>query len=93
MAQTKALIAMSGGVDSSVAAYLMKAQGYTCDGATLRMWENGSDSNRFMGIGLQVCKTIVDAHGGVISAQNLPRGGAEFSFTIQKETKKDEYPG
>ena len=55
--------------------------------------ENGSDSNRFMGIGLQVCKTIVDAHGGVISAQNLPHGGAEFSFTIQKETKKDEYPG
>ena len=46
MAQTKALIAMSGGVDSSVAAYLMKAQGYICDGATLRMWENGSDSIR-----------------------------------------------
>lgn len=63
------------------------------DGTLQFAGENGSDSNRFMGIGLQVCKTIVDAHGGVISAQNLPHGGAEFSFTIQKETKKDEYPG
>ena len=32
MAQQRALIAMSGGVDSSVAAYLMQAQGYDCQG-------------------------------------------------------------
>ena len=31
----KALIAMSGGVDSSVAAYLMQHNGYFCDGATM----------------------------------------------------------
>ncbi len=31
----KALIAMSGGVDSSVAAYLMQQDGYTCGGATM----------------------------------------------------------
>ena len=30
----KALIAMSGGVDSSVAAYLMQRAGYTCQGVT-----------------------------------------------------------
>ena len=36
----KALIAMSGGVDSSVAAYLMKEQGYSCIGATMRLFEN-----------------------------------------------------
>ena len=36
----KALIAMSGGVDSSVAAYLMKEAGYECIGCTMRLYEN-----------------------------------------------------
>ncbi|MCR4908363.1 MAG: tRNA 2-thiouridine(34) synthase MnmA [Lachnospiraceae bacterium] len=31
---------MSGGVDSSVAAYLMKAEGYRCMGTTMRLYEN-----------------------------------------------------
>ena len=34
----KALIAMSGGVDSSVAALLMKNAGYDCIGAMMRLW-------------------------------------------------------
>ncbi len=33
----KCLVAMSGGVDSSVAAYLMKEQGYDCLGATMKL--------------------------------------------------------
>ena len=36
----KALIAMSGGVDSSVAAYLMKQAGYECIGATMMLYDN-----------------------------------------------------
>ena len=36
----RALIAMSGGVDSSVAAYLMKQAGFACVGATMRLYEN-----------------------------------------------------
>lgn len=35
-----ALIAMSGGVDSSVAAYRMVSQGFTCMGATMRLYRN-----------------------------------------------------
>ena len=35
-----ALIAMSGGVDSSVAAHLMLKQGYTCVGTTMRLYRN-----------------------------------------------------
>jgi len=35
-----AVIAMSGGVDSSVAAYLMTKNGYTCIGATMRLFRN-----------------------------------------------------
>lgn len=37
MEHRKALIAMSGGVDSSVAAYLMQAQGFACVGATMQL--------------------------------------------------------
>lgn len=39
----KALIGMSGGVDSSVAAYLMMNAGYTCVGATMRLY-TGQDT-------------------------------------------------
>ena len=35
-----ALIAMSGGVDSSVAAELMKEKGFSCIGCTMRLYEN-----------------------------------------------------
>jgi len=38
--QKKALIAMSGGVDSSVAAYLTLQQGFSCVGATMRLCDN-----------------------------------------------------
>ena len=36
----KALIAMSGGVDSSVAAYLMQQAGFDCSGAMMQLWES-----------------------------------------------------
>lgn len=37
----KAVIAMSGGVDSSVAALLIKNEGYTCVGATMQLYSEG----------------------------------------------------
>ena len=36
----KALIAMSGGVDSGVAACMMKEQGYSCIGVTMKLFRN-----------------------------------------------------
>ena len=41
----KALIAMSGGVDSSVAAYLAQQKGYDCTGITLKLFD-GDDVER-----------------------------------------------
>ena len=44
MSKKKALIAMSGGVDSSVAALLTQEQGFDIAGMTLRLCENADDS-------------------------------------------------
>ncbi len=53
---TKALVAMSGGVDSSVAAALMLEQGYDVIGVTLKQWENPDGSLPTAG-----CCTVGDA--------------------------------
>jgi K+-sensing histidine kinase KdpD len=34
------------------------------------------------GVGLALCKAIVEAHGGMIDAHNNPDGGARLSFTL-----------
>ena len=36
----KCIIAMSGGVDSSVAAFIMKEKGYECIGSTMKLYDN-----------------------------------------------------
>ena len=40
-----------------------------------------SDTKRGMGIGLSICRTIVQAHGGTITAHNH-ENGAEFAFSL-----------
>lgn len=57
-----------------------------------RFFTNGdkiSDSRRGVGLGLAICKSIVEGHGGKISAQNKDKGGAIFRFNIPKEGKVD----
>ena len=45
---------------------------------------------RNTGIGLSVCATIIRAHGGTITAENRPGGGALFRFTLNTEDFTDE---
>jgi two-component system sensor kinase FixL len=37
-----------------------------------------------MGLGLSICRTIVEAHGGTIWATALPDDGAAFHFTLRR---------
>ena len=48
-----------------------------------------SDSNKGMGIGLSICKTIITAHNGIINARNHEEG-TEFFFSLPKGETNDE---
>jgi two-component system sensor kinase FixL len=43
-----------------------------------------------MGLGLSICRTIVEAHGGRIWAEDNVGGGTIFHFTIQSGEPEDE---
>ncbi len=51
--------------------------------------EAKADSRKGMGIGLSICKTIIEAHDGTIYAQNRDQG-AEFIFTLPVEANEGE---
>lgn len=51
--------------------------------------KSNSDSHKHMGIGLSVCKSIIKAHQGEMSAYNRKEGGACLCFTLPE--KENEY--
>lgn len=56
------------------------------EGGTLKRG-TGTDAHKGMGIGLSICRTIIAAHNGQISAGNH-EDGAEFTF-ILPDWRKD----
>ena len=43
-----------------------------------------STKNEGLGVGLSISRTIVEAHGGTIEADQPPQGGARFRFTLPR---------
>lgn len=53
---------------------------YTANAGT-----TSADSRRGLGLGLSLCKSIIEAHGGTISVSDNNPHGAVFSFTLPLE--------
>jgi tRNA-uridine 2-sulfurtransferase len=68
----RVLVAMSGGVDSSVAAALLLDQGYDVVGATMKLWGGSSDSG---------CCSVSDVEDARRVAQQLGIVHHVFNFT------------
>ncbi|GAB3117433.1 ATP-binding protein [Novispirillum itersonii] len=46
-----------------------------------------------MGLGLSIARSILDAHGGTLSAQRLPEGGTAFRFTVPLAAAEQDREG
>ncbi|WP_233355840.1 two-component system sensor histidine kinase NtrB [Henriciella litoralis] len=49
-----------------------------------------SSKSTGMGLGLSICKTIVEAHGGTIEAMPGDNGGTRFVFTVEALERQDD---
>ena len=82
MTEKKVLIGMSGGVDSSVAAHLMLQQGYSCIGATMRLYDN-----EMAGVEDSTCCSLNDVEDArsVARRMNIPHYVFNFKEDFEKQ--------
>jgi len=79
----KALIAMSGGVDSSVAAHLVKSRGVECIGATMQLFKN-----RKIDINLdKACGSDIDIRDAKAVCEKM--GIEHFVFDFSSQFSRD----
>jgi len=46
-----------------------------------------------LGVGLSISRTIVESHGGRISAEPNPQGGTIFRFTLRAVSREELHDG
>jgi tRNA-specific 2-thiouridylase len=86
--EKKALVAMSGGVDSSVAAYLMQKDGYTCIGAMMKLISNKlSEKCHLENSTGQTCCSLDDAEDARSVAYRL--GFLFYVFDFSEDFEKN----
>ena len=73
----KALIAMSGGVDSSVSAALMVQQGYDCIGVNMKLHDSAQEDE----LGCKTCCSLADAEDARSVCRRLGMKFYVFNFT------------
>ena len=80
--QNRIVVAMSGGVDSCVAAAMLKEQGYDVVGITMQLWDHakGSGEERF-----DSCCSLTDVHDARLAAHNL--GIPHYVVNYEREFK------
>ncbi len=83
MTNDKVIIAMSGGVDSSVAAAILKKEGQSLIGITMRVWEDPAGTEKRHG----ACCSLDDADDArrVAEKLNIPH----YVMNVKKEFKKN----
>ena len=83
MEKSKILVGMSGGVDSSVAAHLLKNSGFDCIGATMRLYDNAAIGEEPTG----TCCTLDDVEDARAVARRLGIPFYVFNFKPDFEEK------
>jgi tRNA-specific 2-thiouridylase len=93
MSKGKVVVGMSGGVDSSVAAYLLKEQGYDVIGVTMEIWQSESEDVQQMEGGCCGLSAVDDARR-VAAELGIPYYVMNFRDVFQKtviDNFVDEY--
>jgi two-component system sensor histidine kinase KdpD len=57
-------------------------------GRVFEKFYRASEAPGGAGLGLAICKAVVEAHGGTIRAENRPGGGAIFILTLPRRDRK-----